>query len=78
MIIEVRALALLNALLPIEVTPFGTNAPPRHPVFLVTTLSVIVKVPPALQFTGPFSKLLTIVKPFHVVASPKPVAARPI
>ena len=77
-VIEVREFALFNAYLPIEVTPFGTDAPPRHPVFPVTTLSVIVKVPPALQFTGPFSKLLTIVKPFHVGPSSKPVASLPM
>jgi hypothetical protein len=37
--------------LPIEVTLFGMVAVPAQFVLPVTTLSVIVKVPPALQFT---------------------------
>ena len=51
MVIEVRALTYQNALSPIEVTPFGITADPTQSVLPVSTLSVIVKVPPALQFT---------------------------
>jgi len=71
-----RALALWNARLAIVVTLFGITASPAQFVLPVTTLSVIVNEPPALQSTGPFSEARTIVRPFHVVASPKPVAAK--
>ena len=73
-----RAVAALNALCPIAVTVFGITASPAQFVFPVTTLSVIVKEPPVLQSTGPFSEARTIVRPFHVVAEPKPVAAEPM
>ena len=51
MVIEVSELEPLNALKPIEVTVFGIAADPAQFVFPVITLSVIVKVPPALQLT---------------------------
>ena len=44
-------------------------------MFPVTTLSVTVNVPLVLQRTVP---ALTIARPFHVVAEPKPVAAEPM
>jgi hypothetical protein len=49
-VIEVNSPAL-NASDPIEVTPLGISAAPAQFVFPVTTLFVIVNVPPALQFT---------------------------
>ena len=73
-----RALALWNARLAIDVTLFGITASPAQFVLAVTTLSVIVKVPPELQLTATLASALTIVRPFHVVASPKPVAAKPM
>ena len=68
-----RALASANARLPIDVTLFGITASPAQPVFPVTTFSVTVKVPLVLQSTA-----RRIVRPFHVVAVPKPVAAKPM
>ena len=73
-----RAVAALNALCPIAVTVFGITASPAQFVLPVTTLSVIVKEPPVLQSTELISEARTIVRPFHVVASPKPVAAKPM
>ena len=51
MVIEVSELEPLNALKPIDVTLFGITASPAQFERPVTTLSVIVKVPPALQLT---------------------------
>jgi hypothetical protein len=76
-VIEVNALALLNALAPIEVTPFGITATPAQFVCPVTTLSEIANVP-VVQSTELISEARTIVRPFHVVSVPKPVAAEPI
>ena len=59
-------------------TLFGITAAPTQSVVSVTTLSVIVNEPPALQLTATLASALTIVRPFHVVASPKPVAAEPM
>ena len=73
-----RALALWNARLAIDVTLFGITASPAQLVLPVTTLSVIVKEPPALQSTELISEARTIVRPFHVVAVPKPSAAKPM
>jgi hypothetical protein len=67
-----------NAASPIDVTVLGIVAVPAQFVLPVTTLSVIVKVPPELQLTATLASALTIVRPFHVVASPKPVAAEPM
>ncbi len=68
----------MNALCPIAVTVFGITASPAQFVLPVTTLSVIVKEPPALQSTELISEARTIVRPFHVVSVPKPVAAEPM
>ena len=59
-------------------TVFGITASPAQFVLPVTTLSVIVKEPPVLQSTELICEARTIVRPFHVVASPKPVAAKPM
>ena len=60
----------------ILVTLFGISASPAHFEFPVTTLFVIVKVPLVLQSIGPSAAALIIVRPFHVVAVPKPSAAK--
>ena len=73
-----RALASANARLPIDVTLFGITASPAQPVFPVTTFPVVVKVPPPVHATDLISRALTIVRPFHVVAVPKPSAAKPM
>ena len=70
MVIEVSEVVPKNARLPIEVTLLGITASPAQFVFPVTTLFVIVKVPLVPQSTA-----RRIVRPFHVVAVPKPVAA---
>ena len=62
--------------MPILVTLFGISASPAHFEFPVTTLFVIVKVPLVLQSIGPSAAALIIVRPFHVVAVPKPSAAK--
>ena len=78
MVIEVSEVVPKNARLPIEVTLLGITASPAQFVLPVTTLSVIVNEPPALQFTELISEARTIVRPFHVVPPPKPVAAEPM
>ena len=77
-VIEVSEVVPKNARLPIEVTLLVITASPAQFVLPVTTLSVIVNEPPALQFTELISEARTIVRPFHVVPSPKPVAAKPM
>ena len=70
---EVSEVAFLNASTAIEVTLLGITASPAQFVLPVTTLSVILNEPLVLQLTV---RALTIVRPFHVVAVPKPVAAK--
>ena len=73
MVSEVSEVAPANASPPIEVALFGITADPTQSAPSVTTLSVTVNVPLVLQLTV---RALTIVRPFHVVAVPKPVAAK--